>query len=290
MSDNASHGAVSGLVPLAVLVAMAHPCLGALAIERAAVHQFDDGPVLDAAHIFLPGETVYFSCRLTGYQTAASADDQHTVKLSWRLHISDPAGVAVVPDPGGRIQAPVFAQDKDWRPKFIYSFGLPPFAPSGTYRIEVQVRDEVSNSQVDGELNILVHGHDVEPGAALAVRNLHFLRAETDATALDPAIYRPGETLWARFDINGYKYGPKNRYSVEYGLAILRENGARVFEQPAAAEDTHESFYPQSYVPGSISLNLDPMVPQGAYTLVITVRDKIGEQSAEARAPFQIGR
>jgi len=269
---------------------MAHPCLGALVIERVAVHQFEDGPVLEASHIFLPGETVYFSCRLAGYQTATSADDQRSVKLAWKLHISDPAGVAVVPDAAERIQAPVFSQDKDWRPKFIYSFGLPPYAAGGTYRIEVMVRDEVGNSQVDGEVNIAVRGHDVEPSAALAARNLHFLRTETDAAPLEPAIYHPGETLWARFDINGYKYGPKNRYSVEYGLAILRESGERVFEQPSAADDSHESFYPQSYVPGAISLNLDPMVPEGAYTLVITVRDKVGSQSAEARAPFRIGR
>ena len=231
---------------------------------------------------------MYFSCRLAGYQT--SPDEQRSVKLSWRLHISDPAGVAIVPDPGGRIQVPVFSQDRDWRPKFIYSFGLPPFARGGTYRIEVKVRDEIANTQVDGELNVTVRGHEVEPSAALAVRNLHFLRAETDATPLDPALYHPGETLWARFDINGYKYEAKNRYSVEYGLAILKESGERVFEQPSAADDSHESFYPQPYVPGAISLNLDPMVPEGAYTLVITVRDKVGEQSAEARAPFRIGR
>ncbi len=55
--------------------------------------------------------------------------------------------------------------------------------------------------------------------------------------------------LWARFDITGFKYGEKNRYSVEYGLAILRETGEQVFAQPAAADDSHESFYPQHYVP-----------------------------------------
>lgn len=291
MSDKASRLPGAGLIALAALIAStAMPGLAAFAIERAAVHQFEDGPVLDASHIFLPGETVYFSCRLTGFQTATSADDQRGVKLSWRLHISDPEGVAVVPDAGGRIQAPVLSQDKDWRPKFIHSFALPPFAPSGTYRIEVKVRDEVGNSEADGELTLAVRGHDVEASATLAALNLHFLRTETDATPLDPAAYRPGETLWARFDINGYKYGPKNRYSVEYGLAILRESGERVFEQPMAAEDSHESFYPQSYVPGSISLNLDPMVPEGVYTLVIMVRDKIGGQSAEARAAFRIGR
>lgn len=39
-----------------------------LAIERIALHQFEDGPVLAANYEFVPGETVYFSCRLTGYR------------------------------------------------------------------------------------------------------------------------------------------------------------------------------------------------------------------------------
>ena len=227
---------------------------------------------------FSSGETVYFSCRLMGYQTATTGDEQHSVKLSWQLHVSDPAGIAVVPDAAGRIDAPVFSQDKNWRPKFVYSFVIPPFAPGGTFRIETKVRDEVGSSEVNAQLNLKVRGREVEPSAQLVARNLHFQRAETDATALDPAVYHPGETLWARFDITGFKYGEKNRYSVEYGLAILRETGEQVFAQPAAADDSHESFYPQHYVPGAISLNLDPMVPEGSYILLITMRDKVGDQ------------
>ena len=286
----APRGARGWLMPALFAVAFAPSSWAALAIERVAVHQFEDGPLLGDSHVFLPGETVYFSCRLTGYQTAVSGDDQRSVKLSWQLHVADPAGIPVVPDATGRIEAPVFSQDKNWRPKFVYSFVIPPFAPGGNFRIEAKVRDEVGASQADAQLNLTVRGREVEPSAELAGRNLHFQRTETDATALDPPLYHPGETLWARFDITGYKHGEKNRYSVEYGLAVLRENGEQVFAQPSAADDSHESFYPQHYVPGAISLNLDPMVPEGAYILVITMRDKIGGQSAEVRAPFRIGR
>ena len=34
------------------------------------------------------------------------------------------------------------------------------------------------------------------------------------------AVYQPGDTLWAKFDITGYKFGENNRFSVDYGLAI----------------------------------------------------------------------
>jgi len=88
--------------------------------------------------------------------------------------------------------------------------------------------------------------------------------------------------------MTGYKYADRNRYSVEYGLAILRESGEQVFAQPAAASDSSESFYPQRYVPGALSLSLAPEVPEGSYTLLVTIADKIGGQTAEVRGAFRI--
>lgn len=270
------------------LLTLAGPCFGALAIERLDLHQFEGGPILEAGHVFLPGETVYISGRVAGYQTVALSDGQRGAKISWRIEIKDASGIAVVPDAAGRIETPVFAQDKDWHPRFVHSFLIPPFAPSGPLQIEVNIQDDAGKAQTHAGLEVRVRGHDVAPSDVLAARDLHFQRSENDTAPLDPAAYHPGETLWARFDITGYKYGPKNRYSVEYGLAILRESGEQVFAQPAAASDSSESFYPQRYVPGAISLHLDPAVSEGAYTLVITMRDKVGEQSAEARASFRI--
>jgi len=273
-----------------VLTLLAAPCFGALTIERLDLHQFDGGPVLDAAHAFLPGETVFVSGRVADYQTTSLKDGQRGVKLFWRMDVADGAGIAVVPQASGRIETPVFAQDKDWRPRFTGNFLIPPFAPSGSLRIDVNVQDEAGKAEAHARLELRVRGHDVAPSDVLTARNLRFQRSESDAAPFDPANYHPGEVLWARFDMTGYKFGPKNRYAVEYGLAILRASGEQVFAQPAAAADSNESFYPQHYVPGSINLNLDPMVPEGEYTLVITIRDKVGDQSAEARAPFRIAR
>jgi len=266
----------------------AAPAPAALSVERIALHQFEDGPVLSSSHVFLPGESVFFSCRLAGYQVAVTGDEQRSVNLAWRMQVTDPAGVPLVPEITGSIAEPVSRQDKNWLPKFLHSFVVPPFAPGGPYHINVNAKDEVGGSELTSELDFQVRGHAVEPSPALTARNFHFVRDETDGPPLDPAIYHPSERLWARFDITGYKYADKNRYSVEYGLAILRESGEQVFAQPAAAADSSESFYPQRYVPGALSLNLAPEVPEGTYTLLVTVEDKIGGQMAEARGTFRI--
>jgi hypothetical protein len=237
---------------------------------------------------FLPGESVFFSCRLTGYQSAVTGENQRSVKMSWTLDVTDASGIPLVAGIKGEIAEPISPQDKNWYPKFLHHFNIPPFVPGGTYHIKVTARDEVGKADLTSQLDFQVRGHAVEPSPVLAARNLRFVKDETDGPPLDPAVYHPGETLWARFDMTGYKYGDKNRYSVEYGLAILRESGEQVFAQPAAAADSNESFYPQRYVPGAVSLNLQPDVPEGSYTLVITMADKVGEQTAEARREFRI--
>ena len=273
----------------AVFAGLATPVSAAFSVDRIALHQFEDGPVLGLNHVFLPGETVFFSCRLTGYQTAVTGDEQRSVKLSWKMQVTDPSGVPLIGDSSGRIAEPVSPQDKNWYPKFLQHFDIPPFAPGGAYHIKVTARDEVAKAELNSQLDFQVRGHSQSsPALRLTARNLRFVKDETDGPPLDPALYHPGEMLWARFDMTGYKYGDKNHYSVEYGLAILRESGEQVFAQPAAAADSSEAFYPQRYVPGAVSLNLAPNVPEGNYTLVITMEDKVGGQMAEARAGFRI--
>src|SRR5690349_2168729 len=55
-------------VTIALAVAVPLCAASKLAVDRMALHQFEDGPVLDPGYEFLPGETAYFSCRLAGYK------------------------------------------------------------------------------------------------------------------------------------------------------------------------------------------------------------------------------
>jgi hypothetical protein len=265
-----------------------------LAFDRLALHQFEDGPVLAPTYEFVPGETAWFSCRIAGFQSEKKGDDR-SVKLSWQMRVLDPAGLPVEKPRAGRIEENLLPEDKTWQPKFLASFEIPTFAPGGVYRIPVTVKDELAGTEVSRELEFHVHGPAIEPAEKLVIRGFHFLQTEDDTTAFRPAVYHSGGMLWARFDIAGYKFGDNNRFSVNYGLAILgaAEDGAQpkqLFAQPEAASESKESFYPQRIVPGALSLSLDPNVPVGSYVLVVTVHDKLGEQNAEFREGFQIAR
>jgi hypothetical protein len=256
-----------------------------------ALHQFEDGPVLAESYEFLPGETAYFSCRIAGFKTLIKdpdREDERTAKLSWELSVADPAGLLIDKLAQGRIESRLVREDKNWVPKFLVSFVIPPFAPSGMYRITAHIRDEIATQDIASTLEFKVRGHDVEPSDVLVARNFRFLRAEDDTGGLTTAIYHPGDTLWAKFDIVGFKLGPKNKYTVDYGLAVENSEGKQLFSQPEGAEDSGESSYPKRYIPGVLSLHLEGNVAKGKYVLVVVLRDQIGQQLREERQTFQI--
>jgi hypothetical protein len=261
-----------------------------LEIEKFALRQFEDGPALAASHEFLPGETIYWSFRVRGFhvkKTENDAGDQEShMKLTWTVSETDPKGVPIEKGRSGHVEARVFDQDKDWTPRAADSFVVPPLAPSGIYRATVSVKDE--SAEATSTLEFKVKGDTIEPSETLIGHDVRFLRSENDAIPQRNPTYQAGDTLWVRFDITGYKFGEKNKYDVEYGLAILRANGETMFTQPVAAKETSESFYPQHYVPGLLSLGLNNDLPKGSYTLVITMRDKIGNQTWESREKFQV--
>jgi len=277
------------IIPLTLLLsAGVLPAASKLAFERLAVHQYEDGPLLPSNHEFLPGETIWFSARVAGFESQTAGDNRN-VKISWQVSVTDPGGVAVEAPRTGRLDESLRTQDKEWVPKFVVSFLLPSFVPGGTYHIPVTVKDELAGSEISGDLEFHVRGDSIEPSDSFVIRSFRFLRNETDAEALrQPVVYRPGTTLWAKFEMAGYKFEGNHKFSVDYGLAVLNADGKELFAQPEAAAESKESFYPQLRVPGALSLKLDPNVPAATYTLVVTVRDKVGGQTAEQRETFRV--
>lgn len=261
-----------------------------LEIEKFALRQFEDGPALAASHEFLPGETIYWSFRVRGYHVDKTENDvgdvERHMKLDWMVRATDPQGVPIEKERPGHVEARLFDQDKDWTPRAADSFVVPPFAPEGIYRATVSVKD--STGEATSVLEFKVRGDKIEPSATLTGHDVRFLRSENDKIPQRNPTYEAGDTLWVRFDITGYKFGEKNKYDVEYGLKILRANGETMFSQPVAAKETGESFYPQHYVPGLLSLGLNKDLPKGSYTMVITMHDRIGDQTWESRNVFQV--
>lgn len=271
----AAAAALAGVLPAAP---------GPLAITQVELHQFEDGPALPAAYDFRPGETVFLSFRISGYRV--SADER--ILLDYRIEARDGEGVPLAEAVSGKVDAALAVEDRDWMPKVRYDVLVPPLAPGGVYRLLVRLADKLGGARVNKEITFRVQGRDVPPSNELVVRNFRFLRSEEDAEPLAVAAYRPGDTVWARFDITGYKLLERNRFQVEYGVSVLRPGGEVLYSEPNAASETGESFYPKRYVPGILSLKLDADIAPGEYAIVLGVRDGIGGQKHESRHSFRI--
>jgi hypothetical protein len=276
------------LIGMAVFTALAAAAADKkLAIQHMAVAQSEDGTPVPSDFRFAAGDVIFFSCQVAGY-TKRPKEDDNQIDLSYQVEARDSKAVLIIPIENGKVAANLGAEDKDWLPKIRHSIALPPLADSGQYRISVKVKDNFGNSEAEASAPFAVESRDVAPSDTLVVRNFRFLRTEEDKDPLQIPAYRLGDTVWARFDMTGYKIGEKNHFDVEYGLKVLRPSGETTYEQPHAADEKNESFYPQRYTPGVLSLNLPRDLNRGGYTIVLTVRDNVGNQSYETRQKFAV--
>lgn len=258
-----------------------------LAIVRPTFAQTEDGPPVASDYEFLPGETVYFSCQAEGYKRIEK-NDKMEMYLTYQIEVKDARGVLLQPAQDGKVQTTVSPEDKDWLPKIRDSFAVPPLADSGEYQILVKMKDELGAATAESRAKFSIKGRDVAPSDNLIVRNFRFLRTEDDGKPLQLPAYRPGDAVWARFDMTGYKLGERNQFDIEYGLTVLLADGSVAYSEPQAATSKDRTFYPQRYQPGVLSLNLAKDQPLGEYTIVLTVRDNLGQQNYETREKFSV--
>jgi hypothetical protein len=138
------------------------------------------------------------------------------------------------------------------------------------------------------EATFEVRGHAVEPSAELVVRNFSFHRTQDDTEPLKVAAYRPGDTVWGRFDITGYKLGAGNQRDVAYTLTVTGPGGRVLLAAREPTVDKGASFYPVKYVPCVISLNLQPNIRPDEYIITITALDRVGNQTYESKRTFRV--
>lgn len=276
---------LGGAVRSILFLLLAAPlCAAPLGIVRAVISDSEGGAVLAPAFQHIPGETLFFSCRVSGYQK--NADEK--IHLKYSVEAVDPKGVPIVEPLQQDLVDEVTPEDKDWMPKIQTEIPVPPLAESGSYKILVKVEDLIAKTNAESSLAFAVQGRDVAASDTLIVRNFHFYGSEEDTRPLEKAAYRPGEGVWARFDITGYKYGPKNKIDVSYVTSVTAESGKVLWTQPEPAVEQMESFYPKRFVPASMGITLQKNINPGTYTIAVEVKDAVGDQAYETKQTFTV--
>jgi hypothetical protein len=256
----------------------------ALKVTNAFISDSEDGPAFAQGAVFLPGDTLFFSFLVENYHMGLTGK----VQLTGHVQAFDPAGIPIMARDEELIGTTVSEEDKNWRPKIRLQLQMPSIAPPGNYIIRFEALDEQSHQTATGEVAFPVGGKGVERSPALAIRNLGFYRAAEDLSPLKIAAYRPGDMLWVRFDIAGYRYGDQNSIDTGYDVEVLSPSGKQLFAEENAAVEKSQAFYPQPWVPATFNLSLDAKAITGAYTLIITAHDAVGNQMAVERTEFKV--
>ena len=271
-----------------IILALVVPALlaaaPALKIVSPILSQMDGGAPDPPGFEHTPGEIVWFSCRIAGY----TKNENEKVQLRYSVQAFDPQGVPLDEVYKNEMTVEVGPQDKDWMPKIDTSLALPPLAPPGEYKIVVKAEDVLAKSDTELSFPFKLRGHAVEPSPTLIIRNFQFFRDEEGTRPVEKPTYHPGDGVFAKFDITGFKYGDKNKIDVSYVTSIIAPSGKVLWTQPEPAAEQSESFYPKHYVLATFGINLTPTIKPGEYTIAVAVKDAVGGQTYEAKFPFTV--
>ena len=256
----------------------------ALEIVRPIVSQMDGGAPAPAGFEHVAGEIIWMQCRVAGY----SKTEKQEVHLKYSVQAFDPKGVALDEIYQNELKTEVSLQDKEWLPKIATSISIPPLAGPGAYKIVIKVEDVVAKANAELPVTLKVRARDVEPSDTLVVRNFRFFRDEDGNQAAPNGIFKPGDGVFARFDIIGYKFGPKNKIDVSYITTVIAPGGKILWTQPEPAVERSDAFYPQRYVPAAMGINLQKTIRPGEYAIGVQAKDAVGGQTYEARFTFTI--
>jgi hypothetical protein len=255
-----------------------------LKLGKPVISQVEDGPAVTAGQRPVPGETVYFAVTVEGFKAV-----EGKVRITGHAQLFDSRGIAASPPEEVAIGASLYEEDKEYKPKIRAEFPLPAIAPGGTWHVRYDAEDLQNGQKQSGDAPFPVEGHGTAPATALEIRGFGFYRSQSDEMPLGTVAYRPGDIVWVRFDITGYKYGEQNAIDVAYDVAVSNSEGRVLFEQPDAANEKSQAFYPQPWVPGEFNLSLQSTMSRGTYTVTITARDGIGSgQTAKESAQFRV--
>jgi len=260
-----------------------------LQVVLAGVERSEDAPFVPADFRFLPGDYLYFQFQVSGY--AIQTSDQTDVRkmaLMYEVSPQDANGIALAPAVTGAIKDELSAEDKNWTPKRRASFLLPSFLAAGEFHLRVSVKDLIAGAATESDIPFRVGGVVVVPSPTLAVQDFQFLRNEDDNEALEVPAYRPGDTVYVRFNITGFRLGAENKYRLSYGLTVYGPDGKPYVNRPSAAQLSSGSFYPVQFVPGNISITTSRTAAHGQYVLLLTILDLAGSQTYQLKRAFAI--
>jgi len=236
------------------------------------------------------GGDVVMTFRAAGFERLEGKNDagypEFLVNLSHEVELRDPKGVLIEPPKSGRVNTTLTMQDDKWTPLMRWSATVPAWAPSGTYSIRIHVQDEIGKTETEHIAKFQVRGESVAESDTFQLQQVEFARSE-DGPWATSRYFALRDPIFVRFKIVGFQVSESNRVSVAQDWAVLNGDGKVLVAADDAAHSQTDSPYPPRFLDTNFHLELQDPKP-GAYTLRITIRDLVGDQTATIDAPFTL--
>lgn len=258
-------------------------------IIRAGIQSSEDAPFISPGFRFFPGDFVHATFQVSNFtRKQQNSEAPPKISLAFEARLEDANGTLLAPPEKGDIESELSAEDKNWTPKRRVSFTLPPFIGSGKAQLRLSVKDALGGTETSRSLPFTIGGVAVLKSDSLAVQDFHFFRRENDADALEMPAFTPGDAVFAKFNMAGFKTGDRNTYRLVYDVLVLRPDGKPFIQQPHAAELTSDGFYPAQYLPAVLELTTAANSAKGVYAVIVTVHDLIGNATFQAKSAFTL--
>ena len=261
-----------------------------LVITNAGVQRSEDAPFISPSYRFLPGEFVHFTFQVAGFKATTATEKQaRKIGLTYTVTAEDGRGVPLAPPSADAVNVELNPEDKDWSPKRRVFFHLPSFIAAGTYHVHIEIKDIIANTETARDFSFKIGGAVVVPTDSVAIQSFQFFRGENDREPVEVAAYQPGDPIYTRFRITGFKKeGEDNHYSISYSVTVLRPDGKPFLRDAPDAVLESKSFYPAPYVPGEFGLTTSKDTAKGQYRINVTVRDRIAGTQSDFQTSFSI--
>ncbi|MBI4442104.1 MAG: hypothetical protein HY649_01870, partial [Acidobacteria bacterium] len=165
-----------------------------------------------------------------------------------------------------------------------WSVSIPSYAPAGDYQIHLQVRDLLDEQESNTSATFRVVGEQLRAAPTLEVQGVEYALAEAGPW-FRQRYFALREPVHVRYRVGGFAVSPDKEIWVEQDWQVLDENQLVIVNQENAVVEKQQRFYPPRFLATRFQVRLDDPKP-GPYTLRITVRDRIAQQSISLDSTF----
>jgi uncharacterized RDD family membrane protein YckC len=231
---------------------------------------------------YRPGEKVFTISEIRGF----AIDNQSRISLGFEIVPLDPGGLAVTEPWTYAVNQRL--DDPDEPVRLTFNLELPPFAPPGSYKLQVKVRDRLNDHHVEVVPGFSVSDSGMVPAETLEIRDFEISHRKNGQAEADP-VFQAGQRVYMTCRLMGLQL-LNGRADASFELQVLDPSGVPLLEKPSVVQiaDLIPYHPPTHFVTLNFWVGLANPTPGGSYVINYKVTDRVAGRVLEKMAGFQV--